>query len=255
MSDRFVPRPHEAARATLVAHGARGEAACVEPACAAHSVDAATRFADSIRVGALVRLPRRHYRNNVAPTPTLLEAIIGSRRRKTGVASRAAIFGERACLPIAAKSRGAPLSTRRPSKDIVDRLVADVWVVRGAGSVGLHHIDTTGSVPGGSHGESREHGAHLMPPARQTASRRMAKAVPRAESSGAYAAAREVRSPPRAKSVVPATRRVPSPPRTRPGGRWNGRGTMRTSTSSSPMPRSGNSPSAAGPAADRTEAT
>jgi UDP-glucose 4-epimerase len=134
-------------------------------ACAMH-------FGSFIQVGESVVDPAKYYRNNVANTLTLVEALVRHSVPMIIFSSSAALYGEPERLPIDETHPVRPLNPYGLSKWIVERILADFDRAYGLKSVSLRYFNAAGADPGGRLGERHEPETHLIPLILQAASGR-----------------------------------------------------------------------------------
>ncbi|MPZ46671.1 MAG: UDP-glucose 4-epimerase GalE [Betaproteobacteria bacterium] len=138
----------------------------------AHRFDGVMHFASFIQVGESVRDPAKYYRNNVANTLNLLDAMHRHGARNFIFSSTAAIFGEPDYVPIDEKHPQRPINPYGFSKYVVERALADYDRAYGLRSVCLRYFNAAGADPEGRIGERHEPESHLIPLVLQSASGR-----------------------------------------------------------------------------------
>ncbi|MBN6740762.1 NAD-dependent epimerase/dehydratase family protein, partial [Acidithiobacillus sp. MC6.1] len=90
-----------------------------------HRIDAVLHFAALSQVGESVREPARYYRNNVANTQNLLDAMLRHDVRRFLFSSTAALFGEPEYTPIDERHPQHPINPYGRSKRMVEEMLAD----------------------------------------------------------------------------------------------------------------------------------
>jgi UDP-glucose 4-epimerase len=138
----------------------------------AHRFDGVMHFASFIQVGESVRDPAKYYRNNVANTLNLLDAMHRHGTRNFIFSSTAAIFGEPDYVPIDEQHPQWPINPYGFSKYVVERALADYDRAYGLRSVCLRYFNAAGADPQGRIGERHEPETHLIPLVLQAASGR-----------------------------------------------------------------------------------
>ncbi|QIK38190.1 UDP-glucose 4-epimerase GalE [Caldichromatium japonicum] len=143
--------------------------ACLDAIIACHRPEAVIHFAAYAYVGESVRDPGRYYRNNVAGTLTLLEAM-----RDHGIAhlifsSTCATYGIPDQTPITEDHPQRPINPYGASKLMVERMLADFGQAHGLGWVVLRYFNAAGADPEGELGEDHDPETHLIPLAIQAA--------------------------------------------------------------------------------------
>ncbi len=130
---------------------------------AAHSFDAVMHFASFIQVGESVQEPLKYYRNNVANTLNLLEAMRDAGVTRFVFSSTAAVYGTPDTVPIC---EDAPLHPENPyghSKLMIEQVLADcerAWSLR---SARLRYFNAAGAHPDRRIGEAHDPESHLIP--------------------------------------------------------------------------------------------
>lgn len=136
--------------------------------------DAVMHFASHIEVGESVRLPAKYYRNNVANTLTLLDAMLAAGIDKFIFSSTAAIFGTPHYTPIDEQHPRAPINPYGRTKLMIEEVLGDYERAYGLRAVCLRYFNAAGADPAGRLGERHEPESHLIPLALQAASGRRA---------------------------------------------------------------------------------
>ncbi len=134
--------------------------------------DAVMHFASYIRVGESVRQPGKYYRNNVANTLGLLDAMVEHGIRNFIFSSTAAVFGEPQYHPIDEAHPKRPINPYGMSKLLVEEVLPDFDRAHGLRSVCLRYFNAAGADPSGVLGERHDPETHLIPLALQVASGR-----------------------------------------------------------------------------------
>jgi UDP-glucose 4-epimerase len=125
--------------------------------------DGVMHFASSIQVGESVEKPVWYYRNNVANTLNLLEAMQGHQVGSLIFSSSAAVFGEPERIPIDERHPTNPINPYGMSKLMVERILLDVDRAHRMRSVSLRYFNASGADPGGLLGERHNPQIHLIP--------------------------------------------------------------------------------------------
>jgi UDP-glucose 4-epimerase len=153
-------------------HGDMADATLLERIFSARSFDAVMHFASHIEVGESVKLPAKYYRNNVANTLTLLDAMLAARIDKLIFSSTAAIFGSPDYTPVDERHPRLPINPYGRSKLMVENVLGDYEKAYGLRSVCLRYFNAAGADPDGELGERHEPESHLIPLTLQAASGR-----------------------------------------------------------------------------------
>lgn len=138
----------------------------------AQGFDAVMHFASFIQVGESVQEPAKYYRNNVAHTLALLDAMRGHGVMQFIFSSTAATFGEPQYSPIDELHPQQPINPYGRTKLMVEQVLADYEKAYGLRSVCLRYFNAAGADPGGQLGERHEPETHLIPLVLQAASGR-----------------------------------------------------------------------------------
>jgi UDP-glucose 4-epimerase len=131
--------------------------------------DAVMHFAAYIQVEESVREPLKYYRNNVANTLNLLEAL-----RENGVAnfvysSTAAVYGIPEKIPIAEDAPMSPINPYGMTKVMIERVLADLAASADFRYVALRYFNVAGADSGGQLGQAYKEATHLITRALKTA--------------------------------------------------------------------------------------
>jgi UDP-arabinose 4-epimerase len=124
---------------------------------------AVLHFAAYAYVGESVVDPGKYYRNNVAGSLTLLEAMQAAQIRNIVFSSTCATYGMPDRLPIAETAAQNPINPYGASKLMVERMLADFGIAHGMGYVGLRYFNAAGADPDGQIGEDHDPETHLIP--------------------------------------------------------------------------------------------
>lgn len=128
-----------------------------------YQVAAVMHFASYIQVGESVANPAKYYRNNVAATVHLLDAIQSCDVKHFIFSSSAAVYGEPSQAKISESHAKAPLNPYGHSKWIVEQILAAVDSAYALRSVSLRYFNAAGADPAGRLGERHEPETHLIP--------------------------------------------------------------------------------------------
>jgi UDP-glucose 4-epimerase len=130
---------------------------------AQHHVAAVMHFASCIQVGESVSDPGKYYRNNLANTVLLLEAMRSRGVQKLIFSSSGAVYGEPEQVPIPESHPKVPLNPYGRSKWIVEQVLADYDRAGSLQSVSLRYFNAAGAHPSGLLGERHDPETHLIP--------------------------------------------------------------------------------------------
>ena len=124
---------------------------------------AVLHFAAYAYVGESVVDPGKYYRNNVAGSLALLEAMQAAQIRNIVFSSTCATYGMPDRLPIAETAAQHPINPYGASKLMVERMLADFGIAHEMGYVGLRYFNAAGADPDGQIGEDHDPETHLIP--------------------------------------------------------------------------------------------
>ena len=162
----------EAVLAGEFVEGSMADAQLLDRLFAAHRFDGVMHFASYIQVGESVLAPAKYYRNNVANTLVLLDAMVRHGVRHFIFSSTAAVYGEPLRVPIDETHPCAPINPYGRSKRMVEEILADYNRAHGLKSVCLRYFNAAGADPQGRIGELHEPETHLIPLVLQAAAGR-----------------------------------------------------------------------------------
>lgn len=165
----------DAVRWGTLVQGDLGDAALLERLFSEHRFDAVMHFASFIEVGASVAQPLRYYRNNVASTLTLLQAMQAHAVHRLVFSSTAATFGQPQYSPIDEAHPQQPINPYGRSKLMVEQILNDCDRAFGLRCVVLRYFNAAGADPNGLLGERHHPESHLIPLVLQVAAGRRAQ--------------------------------------------------------------------------------
>lgn len=143
--------------------GDLGNPADLQKVFAHHPVRAVMHFAAHSQVGESVEQPLMYYRNNVANTIGLLEAMQQAGVRHFIFSSTAAVYGEPEQVPIPEDHPRSPTNPYGATKLAVERLLADLSPASGLTWSVLRYFNAAGADASGRVGERHEPETHLIP--------------------------------------------------------------------------------------------
>jgi UDP-glucose 4-epimerase len=143
--------------------GDMGNPADLEQVFSRYPVKAVMHFAAHSQVGESVQQPLMYYRNNVANTITLLEAMQQAGVRHFIFSSTAAVYGEPVQVPITESHPQQPTNPYGATKLAVERLLADYSQASGLTWSVLRYFNAAGADATGSIGERHQPETHLIP--------------------------------------------------------------------------------------------
>ena len=120
-------------------------------------------FAAYAYVGESVEQPGKYYRNNVAGSLTLLEAMRDHGIPNFIFSSTCATYGEPEQIPIPEDHNQAPINPYGHSKLMIEQMLKDFDTAHGLKSVSLRYFNAAGADPDGETGEDHDPETHLIP--------------------------------------------------------------------------------------------
>ncbi|MHB8763232.1 MAG: UDP-glucose 4-epimerase GalE [Deferrisomatales bacterium] len=128
-----------------------------------HRIRAVMHFAAHASVAESVRLPAKYYRNNVANTLTLLEAMAQVESELVVFSSSCATYGEPGVVPIPETQPQNPINPYGRTKLAVEGMLRDFEPAHGIRHVNLRYFNAAGADPEGELGEDHDPESHLIP--------------------------------------------------------------------------------------------
>ena len=125
--------------------------------------EAVMHFAAYAYVGESVDNPGKYYKNNVAGTLSLLEAMRDSHIDKFIFSSTCATNGEPNKIPNPEHHQQAPINPYGRSKLMIEQMLKDFDVAHGLKSVSLRYFNAAGADPDAEAGEDHDPETHLIP--------------------------------------------------------------------------------------------
>jgi len=153
-------------------HGSLADEALLDLVLTKGRFDAVMHFASFIQVGESVRDPAKYYRNNVANTLNLLQAMHRHGVKRFVFSSTAAVYGNPAYVPIDEAHPQQPINPYGRSKLMIEQVLADCALAYGMQSVCLRYFNAAGAHPEALLGERHDPETHLIPLVLQAASGR-----------------------------------------------------------------------------------
>lgn len=126
-------------------------------------IDAVVHFAALAYVGESVEHPLKYYRNNVANTLVLLEAMRSVGVNKIVFSSTCATYGVPERTPITEATPQQPINPYGRTKLIVEWTLADAARAYGLGYAALRYFNAAGAHASGEIGEDHQPESHLIP--------------------------------------------------------------------------------------------
>jgi UDP-arabinose 4-epimerase len=143
--------------------GDLSDAALVDRVLAEHEITSVIHFAAYAYVGESVQNPRKYFRNNVANTLNLLDAMVDRGVRNIVFSSTCATYGEPKEVPIPESHPQSPINPYGESKLTVEKILhwySRAYSIRFAA---LRYFNAAGADPEGEVGEDHDPETHLIP--------------------------------------------------------------------------------------------
>jgi UDP-arabinose 4-epimerase len=134
-----------------------------------YKIEAVLHFAALAYVGESVGNPAWYFRNNVASTINLLEAMAQTGLDKLVFSSTCAVYGTPAQVPISESTPTNPINPYGESKLQTERMLPWFGNAHGLNWVALRYFNAAGCDPEGEIGENHDPETHLIPLAIQSA--------------------------------------------------------------------------------------
>lgn len=128
-----------------------------------HKPDAVMHFAALIEVGVSVREPDTFWKNNVAGTMSLLDAMVATGMRKIVFSSTCAVNGDQDGVMLDERSGFAPASPYAASKAAVEHMLHDYGVAFGIRHLAFRYFNVAGADEQAKVGEHHRPETHLIP--------------------------------------------------------------------------------------------
>lgn len=137
--------------------------AALDAAIVAWQPIAIMHFAAFAYVGESVENPGKYYRNNVAGSLNLLEAMRDHGIDKFIFSSTCATYGVPDTVPIPEGHPQRPINPYGSSKLMIEQMLRDFDVAHGLRSISLRYFNAAGADPDGETGEAHDPETHLIP--------------------------------------------------------------------------------------------
>jgi UDP-glucose 4-epimerase len=128
-----------------------------------HAFDAVMHFAAFSQVGESMNQPLMYYRNNMAETVALLEAMLRHDVKRFIFSSTAAVYGEPVAIPITEEHPCAPTNPYGNTKLAVEHMLADCDAAYGLKYTALRYFNAAGADDSAEIGELHDPETHLIP--------------------------------------------------------------------------------------------
>ena len=143
--------------------GNHGDADLLDRLFSEQAFDAVMHFAAFSQVGESMHQPLAYYRNNLAETVALLDAMVRYDVKRFIFSSTAAVYGEPVAIPITEDHPCAPTNPYGNTKLAVERMLADCDAAYGLKYTALRYFNAAGADVSGEIGELHDPETHLIP--------------------------------------------------------------------------------------------
>jgi UDP-glucose 4-epimerase len=126
-------------------------------------IQAVIHFAASAYVSESIDNPIKYYRNNVANTLTLLEAMLAANVKNIVFSSTCATYGIPLEIPIKENHPQNPINPYGTSKLAIERIIKDFEKAYGLRFIIFRYFNAAGADPNGNLGEDHKPEPHLIP--------------------------------------------------------------------------------------------
>jgi UDP-arabinose 4-epimerase len=167
--DNLCNGRREAVRWGPLENGDIGDRSRLDAVMSRYRPEAVLHFAAFAYVGESVTEPAKYYRNNVAGTLSLLEAMRSHAVRRIVFSSTCAVYGVPQTVPIPEDAPAEPVNPYGASKLMIERMLADFERAYGLRYASLRYFNAAGADLDCEIGEAHEPETHLIPLALQTA--------------------------------------------------------------------------------------
>lgn len=168
--DNFSSGHRDAVFSDHVVEGELSDSARLRQAMTDHQIGSVVHFAALIEAGQSVVEPLLFYRNNVASTVSLLEAMQAAGVDRLVFSSTAAVYGNQADAGLL--HEGLPVQPINPygqTKAAVEAMLKDVAAASGLKAIALRYFNASGADARARTGERHDPETHLIPLVLQTA--------------------------------------------------------------------------------------
>ena len=143
--------------------GDLADPAAIRRALSEHDVKAVIHFAAYAYVGESMTDPGKYFRNNVAGTINLLDAMVAVGVRDLVFSSTCATYGEPREVPISESHPQNPVNAYGETKLAVERMLRWYGQAHGLRYAALRYFNAAGADPDGAVGEDHDPETHLIP--------------------------------------------------------------------------------------------
>ena len=140
-----------------------GDRAFIDGVLERYRPSAVLHFAAYAYVGESVEHPGKYYRNNVAGSLTLIEALRDQAIDKLIFSSTCATYGVPEQVPIPEQHPQRPINPYGSSKLMIEQILRDFDCAHGLRSIALRYFNAAGADPDAEVGEAHDPETHLIP--------------------------------------------------------------------------------------------
>ncbi len=143
--------------------GHTGDARFLADVFARHTFDAVMHFAGYIEMKESTENPAKYFRNNVAHTNELLDAMVKAKVKRFVFSSSAGVYGDPSQVPIPEDHRTLPTNPYGESKLMVEKMLAWYDASHDVRSTSLRYFNASGAMLDGTFGEDHPGESHIIP--------------------------------------------------------------------------------------------
>lgn len=130
---------------------------------ARYAFDAVMHFAGYIEMKESVENPAKYFRNNVAFTNTLLDAMVRANIKRFVFSSSAGVYGDPTQVPIPENHPTVPTNPYGESKLMVEKMLRWYDASHSLRSIALRYFNAAGATLDGKFGEAHPTESHIIP--------------------------------------------------------------------------------------------
>jgi UDP-glucose 4-epimerase len=144
-------------------HGSLHDRARLDAVMTAHAPQAVMHFAARSDVGESARDPAKYWRDNVAGSLTLLEAMRAGGVDQLVFSSTCAVYGDQDGVTLDESCETRPISAYAASKRAIEDMTRDFGAAHGLRTVTFRYFNVAGADPETEAGEAHDPETHLVP--------------------------------------------------------------------------------------------
>ncbi len=161
--DNLVYGHREAVKWGIFVEGDLADESLLDEVFSKYSIEAVMHFSAFTYVGESVENPAKYYRNNVANTIHLLDAMVKHGVKYFIFSSTCATYGEPQQIPIVEDMPQAPINPYGRTKWMVEKILEDYHKAYGLNYCVLRYFNAAGADPDSEIGELHQPETHLIP--------------------------------------------------------------------------------------------